>query len=111
VSATGSPRRGPGPEVAAVLAYLGGAITGIMFLVVEKHDGYVRFHAMQSTITFLAAFVVHLVLRGVPVVGYAFSIVFVVALVGLWIFLMVKAFTGERYKLPYIGDWAEQATR
>lgn len=93
------------------LAYLGGAITGIVILSVEKKNRFVRFHAMQSTITFLGVLVLHLVLTGLPVIGSLLRIPFVAGSFVLWIFLMVKAFTGQTYKLPYVGDLAEQQLR
>jgi uncharacterized membrane protein len=96
------------PRFAAALAYLGGAITGIVFLIIEKQDRFVRFHAMQSTITFLGVVVAHFVLRGIPVIGPVLTFAFVIGIAILWVVLIVKAFSGERYKLPYIGDWAEQ---
>jgi len=43
-----SPRNGATPNVAGALAYVLGPITGVFFLVIEKEDGYVRFHAAQS---------------------------------------------------------------
>jgi uncharacterized membrane protein len=106
--AAGGWRSGLEPRFAAALAYLGGALTGILFLIIEKQDRFVRFHAMQSTMTFLGVIVVHFVLRGVPVIGPVLTFAFVVGIVILWVILIVKAFSGERYKLPYIGDWAEQ---
>ena len=101
-------RGGLEPRFAAALSYLGGALTGILFLIIEKQNRFVRFHAMQSTITFLGVVVVHFVLRGVPVIGPVLTFAFVVGIVVLWVVLIVKAFSGERYKLPYIGEWAEQ---
>jgi uncharacterized membrane protein len=106
-----STRRKPGsgmePNVAAAVAYLGGIITGVVMLVVEKEDRFVRFHALQSTVTFLVVFVVHLVLSGLPVVGGVLYVPFVILVVVLWIFLIAKAFAGQRYKLPYVGDFVE----
>lgn len=95
------------PNVAAVLAYVGGAITGIIMLIVEKRDRFVRFHAMQSTVTFLGVLVVHLMLRGLPLIGPLLYVPFVIGVVILWVILMFRAFNGETYKLPYIGDFAE----
>ena len=95
-------------NVVAVLAYLGGPIVSIVILAVEKKDAFVRFHAMQSTITFLLVLVVNLLLRNVPVVGRFLWAAFWVGAVLLWGLLMFKAFRGERYKLPYIGDFAER---
>jgi uncharacterized membrane protein len=98
---------GLSPHVAGVLAYLGGAITGIVLLVVEKHDRFVRFHAMQSAVTFLLVLVAHLALSGLGRVGRALIIPFLVGVALLWVFLMVQAFRGRTFKLPYIGDFAE----
>jgi uncharacterized membrane protein len=97
-----------GPNLVAALAYLGGALTGIVVLVVEKKDQFVRFHAMQSTVTFLLVLVANLLLRNIPVVGVLAYVPFGVAVMALWIVLLVKAFMGERYKIPYIGDFAER---
>lgn len=99
------------PKFAAALAYVGGVITGILFLVVEKRESFVRFHAMQSTITFLGVIVLYPFVSSVPFVGRAMSWVFILAVAVLWVFLIFKAFKGERYKLPYIGDWAEERVR
>jgi len=95
-------------HVTATIAYLGGILSGIFLLMVEKDDRYVRFHAMQSTIVFLIVLVVHFALLGVPVIGWILYMPFIVGVVGLWGFLMFKAFHGETYKLPYIGDLADQ---
>jgi uncharacterized membrane protein len=97
-----------GSNVVAALAYLGGAVTGIVVLVVEKKDQYVRFHAMQSTVTFLLVLVANLLLMNVPLVGRLAYVPMGLAVTALWILLMVKAFMGQRYKLPYIGDFAER---
>ena len=100
--------RVPASNVIAVLAYLGGALTGIVVLFVEKKDQFVRFHAMQSTVTFLLVLVANLLLRNVPIVAGLAFLPFLVGVAALWIVLMVKAFMGERYKLPHIGDFAER---
>jgi uncharacterized membrane protein len=98
----------PASNVVAVLAYIGGALTGLVVLALEKKDQFVRFHAMQSTITFLLVLVANLLLRNVPVVSGLAYLPLGLAVTALWIVLMVKAFMGERYKLPYIGDFAER---
>jgi uncharacterized membrane protein len=96
-------------RLAAALAYLGVFVTGILLLVVEKDSPYVRFHAMQSTIVFLIVAGVQLVLWGIPLLGWLLSILVVFPLqIFLWLFLMYKAYQGERYKLPVVGDLAER---
>ena len=105
----GPPSSGPSnPKLLAALAYLGGLVTGAVMLAVEKHDRFVRFHAMQSVITFGVILVLHLVLAGLPVVGMMLYLPFLLTVIALWIVLMRKAWLGETYKLPYIGDFAEQ---
>jgi uncharacterized membrane protein len=99
------------PQLAAALAYAGGLIAGIIFLLVEKKDRFVRFHAMQSAITFLGVLVAHFVLIGLPLVGRVLYIPFIVGVVVLWVFLIVNAFQGKTYKLPYIGDFVEEQTK
>jgi len=100
--------RAPASNVVAALAYVGGAITGIVVLLWEKKDQFARFHAMQSTVTFLLVLVANLLLRNIPVVGRLAYLPMGLAVTALWIVLMAKAFMGERYKLPYIGDFAER---
>jgi len=103
------------PNVAGLLCYVVGWITGLVFIIIEKNDAFVRFHAMQSIIVFggLAAINILLyILWVIPVVGWIFgallaSLVWVVAL-ALWILLMFKAYQGEHFKLPLVGDLAEK---
>lgn len=95
-------------NVAALLSYLAGFITGIIFYVIEKDNKFVRFHAMQSIIAFGALFVLNMVLAFIPFVGWVLMpIVSIVSLV-LWILLMIKAYQGESFKLPIAGDMAEK---
>lgn len=98
-------------NLAAVIAYLFGALSGILLLVVEREDRDVRFHAMQSTLTFLAVTVLSLALGSVPVVGGVLAGLVYGAAVVVWAVLMFKAFTGERYQLPYIGEIAARQLR
>ena len=95
-------------DLAALLSYVAGIITGIIFYLLEKENKYVRFHAMQSILTFGFFFTLNIVLGFIPVVGWSFlPLVGVVQLV-LWIILMIKAYQGEWFKLPIIGDIAEK---
>jgi uncharacterized membrane protein len=95
-------------NLAAALTYLLGFITGILFLVLEKESKFVRFHAMQSTITFILVFVVSLILSVIPIIGWLLFFPLQLAILILWLFLMFKAFQGEKFKLPTIGDMAER---
>lgn len=99
-------------NLAAALAYAAGFISGIVLLVMEKDSPFVRFHAMQSTIVFLAIAAVQLMVNVVPVLGTLFTLLVLwpITLV-VWLLLMFKAYQGERFKLPVAGDMAEQYTR
>jgi len=92
----------------ALLCYVLGWISGIVFLFLEKENKYVRFHAMQSLVTFLPLFLISMVIGSIPVLGWLISFLISVLSLVLWIMLMVKAYKGETYKLPYAGDFAEK---
>jgi uncharacterized membrane protein len=99
---------GINPTVAGLLCYLLGFVTGIIFLVLEKENRFVRFHAMQSIFTSVFFFILNTVLHFIPFIGWVLiPVVGIVAFI-LWILLMVKAYKGEYYKLPVVGDMAEQ---
>jgi uncharacterized membrane protein len=89
-------------------AYLLGFITGVIFLLVEKQSKFVRFHAMQSTILFGGIFVLNIALGFVPILGWLVGLLLSFAAFILWIVCMWKAFQGEMYKAPFVGDMAEQ---
>lgn len=88
--------------------YLLGFITGIIFLLVEKESKYVRFHAMQSTILFGGVFIANIALGFIPLLGWLVGLLLSLGTFVLWIILMWKAFQGEKWKVPYIGDIAEE---
>jgi uncharacterized membrane protein len=93
-------------NVAAFFCYLLGFVTGIVFLVVEKKSAFVRFHARQSTITFLGLFVLSLILGMIPIIHLLVFPLWILGLI-LWLLLMVKALRGERYVLPIVGKRIE----
>ncbi len=94
-------------NLAAALSYLLGFITGILFLLVEKENRFVRFHAMQSTIVFALLVVVDVVLQVIPLLGFLMVVFIVIpASAVLWLLLMYKAYQGEDFKLPIVGQWA-----
>jgi uncharacterized membrane protein len=93
-------------NVAGFFCYLFGFITGIVFLVVEKKSSFVKFHAMQSTITFIGLFIISMILGWIPIIGLLVYPIWILSLI-LWLILMVKALRGERYLLPIVGKMAE----
>jgi len=110
------------PNVAAMLSYLLGFITGIVFLVLEpyRHDRFVRFHAFQSIFYSVAYLVVWIIYSRLLVLGLfsPYTFAFVIGLVSLiwilvslaaflfWLFLMFKAYNGEKFSIPFIGEIA-----
>ncbi len=95
-------------NVAALLSYLLGFVTGIIFYLIEKDNKFVRFHAMQSIVTFGALFILGFVFAVIPVIGWSLMPVLWIVEVVLWILLMIKAYQGELFKLPVAGDIAEK---
>jgi uncharacterized membrane protein len=98
-------------NVAAALCYLAWFVTGIVFLVIEKDSRFVKFHAMQSTLFFLPLAVLQMVLWSIPLLGWILGFFIWLASLVMWLVLMFKAYQGERFKLPVVGDMAEQQVR
>lgn len=96
-------------NVAGLLCYVLGWITGLVFLLVEKDSAFVKFHAMQSLMTFLALGILSAVLSFIPYIGAIIGGIIGLITIVLWIVLMIKAYQGERWKVPIIGDFAERA--
>ena len=126
-----SPLGGMDPKIAAAISYIW--IVGIIFFILEKENKFVRFHALQS-IFFGVANSIIMILLGI--LAFVLTVVFgiggamvgggmeslVSLLVGLiwllfWligllmfaglIFAAVKAYQGQKFKLPIIGNIAE----
>lgn len=95
-------------NVAAALSYALGWITGLLFLLTEPQNRFVRFHAMQSTIVFLSLSAACVLLQSIPLLGMLIAVFFVIPLSAvLWLLLMFKAYQGVTFKLPIAGDMAE----
>ena len=95
-------------NVAGLLCYVAGWITGIVFLILEKKSTFVKFHAWQSVMTFGVLTVAYLILRWIPFIGWVLSILIYVLMAILWIMLIIQAGTGKMWKIPWAGDWAEK---
>ena len=96
-------------NVAAAASYFLGFVTGLIFLLTERDNRFVRFHAMQSTLLFLGIVVLDVLLQLVPILG-ALIVIFVVipASAILWLILMFKAYQGEEFSLPVVGRMAAE---
>jgi uncharacterized membrane protein len=76
---------------------------------VEKESAFVKFHAMQSTITFLSLFVISMILGWIPIIGMLVYSIWILSVI-LWLLLMIKILQGKRYLLPIVGKMAEDKT-
>jgi len=93
------------PEnVEAVFAYLLGWISGLVFVLLEKENKFVRFHAFQSLIAFGILHILSLVLVFTIILPLIIGLISL----ALWIFLMISAYQGKKVKLPVVGDLAEK---
>ena len=114
-------------NIAALLAYVFGWVSGLVFFLIEKDSKLVRFHAMQSimfnvlilvlsVVLWIVTFVLVLAMAALPdvmgsLIGFLTSIiwlVFSVALLIAWILCLVRAYQGQFFKLPVIGNMAEK---
>jgi uncharacterized membrane protein len=118
VKPEGESSTGMSANVAGLLCYVAGWITGIVFVVWEKKSTFVKFHAWQSIMTFGALTVIQIILSTIGIATFIFSpgwwfvhvlgIIVWVITVGLWIVLMLLAYQGKMWKIPWAGNWAEK---
>lgn len=110
------------PHVASALAYLAGPFSGVLVLMGERTNSLVRFHAWQSIIglgglgllvavlilsAFAAIVISAALFRALLYAGWAVWIAWIL----LWVVCIVKAYQGQRWKLPLAGDYAERVSR
>ncbi len=91
-----------------LLCYLFGWVTGLIFFLVEPKNKFVRFHAVQSIALTVVLMVIYIILFIIPVIGWIISMLLGIAVFVLWIILMLRAYQGKMYKLPIVGNFAEQ---
>jgi uncharacterized membrane protein len=106
-------------NIAGLLCYLIGWVTGVIFLVTDKRS-FVRFHATQSIVVFAGLSILWWIVgiffgMALFTAGFAgFSLALLMyrllELVGivLWIVLMIKAYQGQRFRVPIAADLAEK---
>lgn len=98
---------GTSANVLGLLAYAAGFLSALIILVLEQKNTFIKFHAYQS-IFFSLTWIVTIVVLGIlPVIGPVFGTLVNLVFFVVWILLMLKAYQGERFRLPVIGDWAE----
>ncbi len=105
-------------NVAALIAYIATWLSGLIFFLMEKENRFVRFHAMQAILLGGAAVVISIAFGTVwsiayyiswilgSLVGLVGALVWLVVLVA-WVMCMIKAYQGQYFKLPILGNIAE----
>ena len=114
------------PNVAGLLCYLGVWVTGIIFLIIERKNRIVRFHAIQSLVTFGILQIIVAIANAVgrwadwapspwswffypqSVAAHVVSVVFTVIGVVLWLVLMYQTYHGRLLKLALFGELAQK---
>ena len=114
-------------NIAALLSYIFGWVSGLIFFLIEKDSRLVRFHAMQSLLfnvlvgvvaiaLWIVLFVVFMIASQISgalatllsLVSLLVWGVFLLAILAGFILCLVKAFQGQYFKLPVIGNFAEK---
>lgn len=105
---TAAPASGLTDNVAAALAYI--PIVGLIFLLIEPYNRnrFVKFHCVQSLLFAVAYFVLVFIVGLIPLVNLIAVPLVILGMFVLWIVLALKAYQGQKFKLPAIGDIAEQ---
>ena len=107
------------PKLAGLLCYILGIITGLIFFLIEKSNDVVRFHAAQSILfsgSMIVLWIVLMILQFVVMaisfsLGSIFSILTMLLGLGVfvvWVVLLIKGYSGTKWKLPILGDMAER---
>ena len=119
---TGPTSTGVDPRLSALLCYLAWWVSGLVFLVIEQEHRVVRFHAAQSVVLFgglsLLILLMAMASLGMLFISpaafqtiYMLSWLLSLGAVGLWLFVMLKVFRGESWRVPYAGNLAARIAR
>ena len=109
----GAGASGMSENVAGLFCYLLGWVTGLIFYFIDKRP-FVRFHAAQSMVVFGGLTIIRIGLGMLFIAGtgfhMGFGLLWLVSIIGfvLWILLMIKAYQGEKFRVPIAADLADQ---
>ncbi len=95
-------------NVEALLCYTLGWITGLIFILIEKENKTVRFHAFQSFVTFLSITAAYFIFAFIPLIGLLLNIILYITGIIIWIMGMIKSYQGEEFKVPIIGNFVQE---
>ena len=118
LSTAGTTDSGLAPNVAAGLAVILGLISGVVFLFLEKRNRFVRFWAMQAVFFGAAGLaysilsrIIGAILFHIPLIGilwFLFSLLISIGFLVVYILMLIKAFGGKEWEVPFIGKLARQ---
>ena len=92
----------------AILSYVGLYFTGILFLVIEKSDEFVRKSAAQSLVLSLVSMLFRNFFALIPIIGAYLTILFDIFFVAVLVFLIIKASKNIYFKLPIVSEISEK---
>jgi uncharacterized membrane protein len=110
-----APQKPPTPQttglqenVASLLCYVLWWVSGIVFLILEPNNKNIKFHAYQSILVFGVIWLAGMIISWIPFIGWVLGpIIWAIGFV-LWIVLMLLAYQGRKYKMPWAGNLAEK---
>ncbi len=95
-------------KVAGLLCYVVGWVSGLVFFLLEKDNKFIRYHAMQSIITFGVLSIAIAILSSIPLIGLTIAWIAWPLTIALIVVLAFKAYQGEEYRLRWAGDLARR---
>jgi uncharacterized membrane protein len=96
-------------NIYAIIAYLLGILGALIVIVAQKKDKFALFHAKQSLVLSIVAFIVGMVLGFIPILGWLIAAtIFPLAVVAAFLWGAYKAYQGEWYRFPMVADWADK---
>lgn len=95
-------------NVASLLCYVLGWVSGIVFLILEPKNPNIKYHALQSIFVFGALSIAHMVFDWIPFIGFVIAPILGVLTFILWLVLMLMAYQNRKVKIWIAGDLAEK---
>ncbi|WP_422123822.1 DUF4870 domain-containing protein [Planococcus sp. X10-3] len=95
-------------NVAGLLTYLFGFVSGFIMLIVERENRFVRYHALQSIYISIVFACAYLLLGMLPGVSWISTMILAPATLVMWIILMLNAYKGRYCRVLYISEFANK---
>jgi uncharacterized membrane protein len=95
-------------NVAGLMCYVLGWVSGLIFILIEKDNRFVRFHAAQSLVLFGSISILFVLLPAVPFLGVLLAPFLGLLSLALWIAMMILAYQNQEKRLPVVADLADK---